>query len=75
VTKLESTFEAKKTNAGAISSGCAGRFIGVLRPNSETSFGVRLSDGFSGVHTGPGATQLTRMPLSIRFCASDFVKA
>ena len=28
-----------------------------------------------GVHTGPGATQLTRIPLSTRFCASDFVKA
>jgi hypothetical protein len=30
---------------------------------------------FSGVHTGPGATQFTRIFFSTRFCASDFVNA
>jgi hypothetical protein len=33
------------------------------------------SDGLSGVHTGPGATALTRIRLSIRSIASDFVNA
>jgi hypothetical protein len=34
-----------------------------------------LSDGLSGVHTGPGETQLTRMPRETSDCASDLVKA
>jgi hypothetical protein len=33
------------------------------------------SAGFSGVHTGPGATALTRMPRSTRLLASALVKA
>ena len=74
MTKLESAFEAKNTYAGAISSGCAGRPIGVSAPNSDTSSGFWATT-FSGVHTGPGATQFTRMPRSTRFCASDFVNA
>ena len=44
---------------------------GVFFPNSATfSGGAPGSDGFSGVHTGPGATQLTRIPRS----ASSFAK-
>jgi hypothetical protein len=34
-----------------------------------------LSAGFSGVHTGPGATAFTRMPLGSTLDASDMVKA
>jgi hypothetical protein len=43
-------------------------------PNLPT-FPAGESAGLSGVHTGPGATALTRMPLSIRFDASDLVNA
>src|SRR5690606_34422841 len=48
----ESALHAKKTWAGAISSGCAGRPIGVSLPKSFISSSPR-SAGFSGVHTGP----------------------
>jgi hypothetical protein len=48
--------------------------MSVLRPNSATC-SAGASAAFSGVHTGPGATALTRMPLSIRLLASDLVKA
>src|SRR4051812_36849935 len=59
----ESASEARNTYAGAISSGCAGRPIGFDLPNSATFSGVMpASEGLSGVHTGPGATALTRMP-------------
>ena len=53
--------EVRNTYAGAISSGWAGRFIGVSSPNVLTSF-VSLSDGLSGVHTGPGATAEIKGP-------------
>ena len=43
-------------------------------PNFATS-SAGLSAGLSGVHTGPGATALTRMPRSSRLLASDLVKA
>ena len=66
--------DPKNTNAGATSSGCAGRCIGCDAPNSRTSPASR-SAGFSGVHTGPGATQFTRIPRCTRLCASDFVNA
>jgi hypothetical protein len=46
----------------------------VSAPNSAT-FSAGASAGLSGVQTGPGATALTRMPLSTKFCASDFVNA
>ncbi|MNY49994.1 hypothetical protein D3C86_1854660 [compost metagenome] len=36
---------------------------GVSVPNTLTSSAEKL-DGISGVHTGPGATLLTRIPLS-----------
>ena len=72
--KLESASEARKTYAGAISSGCAGRSSGVFLPNCATfSRDAPLSAALSGVQTGPGATQLTRMPRLTRFCASVFV--
>ena len=72
----ESAFEARKTYAGASSSGCAARFIGLSAPNLPAFSAVSpLSDGLSGVHTGPGATALTRIPRSSRSIASDFVKA
>src|SRR5438876_92626 len=61
--KLESASDAKNTYAGAISSGCAGRSSCVFLPNSATSSGsFPSSAAFSGVQTGPGATQLTRNP-------------
>src|SRR4051794_38975738 len=74
VTYDESAFDAKYTYAGAISSGCAGRFIGWSAPNFFTLV-ASASEGLSGVHTGPGATQFTRIPRSTRFWANDFVKA
>ena len=43
-------------------------------PNPAT-FSAGESDGLSGVQTGPGATQFTRMPFGSRFAASDFVNA
>ena len=43
-------------------------------PNSATSC-AGLSAGLSGVHTGPGATQLTRMPRGSSWLASDLVNA
>jgi hypothetical protein len=46
----------------------------VSLPNSAT-FSAGESAGLSGVHTGPGATALTRIPFSITFCASALVKA
>jgi len=48
------------TKAGAISSGCAARFIAVLLPKLATAL-PGLSAGLSGAQTGPGATALTRM--------------
>jgi hypothetical protein len=43
-------------------------------PNFATSFAVVPSSAaLSGVHTGPGATQFTRMPRPRRFCASVLV--
>ncbi len=64
--------DAKNTYAGAISSGCAGRPIGTSAPKSTISSGAR-SAGLSGVQTGPGETQLTRIRRSTRFLANDFV--
>src|SRR5579864_9559375 len=52
---MESASETKKTNAGAISSGWAGRSMGVCLPCCA-AFSEGLSAMFSGVHTGPGAT-------------------
>jgi len=49
------------TNAGAISSGCAARPMGVCAPNCATAL-ASLSAGFSGVRTGPGAIALTHPP-------------
>src|SRR5262249_29391185 len=72
--KLESASEAKKTNAGATSSGWAGRPCGTHWPCLETRSGSIVL-GMNGVHTGPGDTQLTRMPFCARLWASDLVKA
>ena len=68
------TGDARNTYAGEISSGCAGRPMSLSLPKSATS-SAGLSAGLSGVHTGPGATQFTRMPRSSRLLASDSVKA
>ena len=68
------TGEARNTNAGEISSGCAGRPMSLFLPNSAT-FRASRAAGLSGVHTGPGATALTRMPRSSRLEASDLVNA
>ena len=48
--------------------------MGVFAPNLLTSL-ASLSDGLSGVHTGPGATAFTRMPRGTRWVASERVKA
>lgn len=63
-----------KTNAGAISSGCAARRIADVVPNFVTASAGR-SAGLSGVHTGPGATALTRIPLSMSCDESERVNA
>src|SRR5262249_36397037 len=64
----------EKNKGGRISSGCAGRRIGVSAPNVSTAL-AGLSAGLSGVHTGPGATTLTRMPRSTRWVARERAKA
>jgi hypothetical protein len=46
---------------------------GVSCPNVFT-FSGGIVDGMSGVHTGPGATAFTRIPLSASPCASPCVK-
>ena len=72
VTKRDS-FDARNTNTGAISTGCAARSNEVSCPNFSTfSFGI--VDGMRGVHTGPGATAFTRTPRSMAICDSAFVK-
>ncbi|CAM5735458.1 hypothetical protein STENM223S_11005 [Streptomyces tendae] len=67
----DASCEARNTYACAISAGWAGRPMGACLPNSAVSGSVA---GISGVHTGPGATALTRMPRSISICASPCVK-
>src|SRR5215210_6436380 len=60
LTKLDS-WEARNTNAGANSAGWAGLPVGEVPPNWETcSAGIEA--GSIGVHTGPGATEFTRIP-------------
>src|SRR5687768_8456599 len=70
----EHTGAARNTKAGEISSGCAGRPMSLDLPNCAT-FSAGASAGLNGVHTGPGATQFTRMPRSSRLLASALVKA
>ena len=55
--------------------GLAGPPIGVSLPKSLISSGGWPPNGLSGVQIGPGATALTRMPSSTRFCDSERVKA
>ncbi len=59
--------------SSAISSGWAARFIGVSALNSVSSSAGR-SAGLSAVHTGPGATALTRMPRSTRCHARSLLE-
>jgi hypothetical protein len=74
VMQLAQLGAAMNAKAGAISSGWAARFMAVPLPNLATCSAC-LSAGLSGVQTGPGATALTRMPLSTRGAASERVKA
>lgn len=60
------------TKLVAISIGWAGRFHAVAAPKWRT-WPLSSVAGMSGVHTGPGATQLTRMPRSASALASDCV--
>ena len=69
----ELTGGKKQTNAGAISSGCAGRWRGASAP-CFAALAAGLSTTLSGVQTGPGATQFTRIRRFTKFCASDLVK-
>jgi hypothetical protein len=62
------------TKLGAISSGWPGRPSGTSEPKVSISFDGKV-DGMSGVQIGPGATPLTRMPLSASACESERVKA
>ncbi len=55
--------DASNTYAGASSAGCPGRWNGTCLPNSQAR-SMSSVQGMSGVQTGPGATQFTRMPLS-----------
>ena len=50
---------------GASSAGWAARPIGDCAPK-ESSFFSSIVAGISGVHTGPGATELARIPRSAR---------
>lgn len=47
--------------------------MGVSAPCSATVLASNVA-GMSGVQIGPGATALTRIPLSERFSASERVK-
>ena len=47
---------------------------GAFSPKCSTSCGSKLA-GISGVHTGPGATALTRMPRLINCCDRERVNA
>src|SRR5579884_3331894 len=53
---------------GANSAGCPARPSGTFSPNDVT-FSAGIVDGISGVHIGPGATLLTRIPFSPSSCA------
>jgi len=75
--KDESRAAARKTKAGAISAGwrpiappAGGRRQGGARAFS----GPKLA-GISGVHTGPGATALTRTPRGSSAAESERVNA
>src|SRR3954454_8237560 len=70
----ESIFDAKNTYAGATSSGCPGRDIGVSAP-CFAAFFAGLSTTLSGVQIGPGETAFTRIFRSTRFWARDLVNA
>src|SRR5829696_6108901 len=64
--------QARNRKHGATSFGCPGRFMGVLAPKLLTLSSSKV-DGMSGVQIGPGATPLTRMPLSASDWASERV--
>src|SRR5262249_25576352 len=70
--KRESS-QARKTNAGASSAGCAGRPLGLLSPQ-RFSLSPSNDWAMSGVHTGPGAIALARMPRSASVSARPLVK-
>jgi hypothetical protein len=74
VWQLDSRPEAKNTEDGAISSGWAARPAGACWPNPATRSSPKVA-GIRGVHTGPGAAQLTRIPRSRSDWASEQVEA
>lgn len=65
-----SSVSAGSALPGVISSGCAPRPIGTWLPEL-LAFSAPNVAGISGVHTGPGATELTRMPRSSMAWASE----
>ena len=64
----------KKLYAGASSTGWPARPAGVSDPNDSTMSSGMVA-GISGVQTGPGATSLTRLPLSASFWPNALVNA
>ena len=58
---------------GASSAGWAARPMGDCCPK-DSIISSGMVAGISGVHTGPGATEFTRMPFSTRFWPSALVK-
>lgn len=71
-TTNEESSLARYTNAGASSTGWAGRPIGALVPCLETR-SASNDCAISSVHTGPGATALTWIRRSINSCDSPLV--
>jgi hypothetical protein len=63
----------KKYEQGANSTGWAGRPNALFFPKFFT-FSLGMVDGMSGVHTGPGATAFTRMPLGTTIFERALVK-
>ena len=70
----EPSCDASSRYAGASSSGWPGRASATSWPKCST-LSAGIVTGMFGVHTGPGTTQLTRMPRSASDSASDLVKA
>src|SRR5215207_9972612 len=69
----EASGDARNTNAGASSRGCAGQPKSVSAPNFR-AFSAGIVEGISGVQTGPGATAFTRIPCLDTNFARAFVK-
>lgn len=67
----ELSADARNTTQVAISLGCAGRPMGLVNDFCASS---SIVAGIRGVHTGPGAMALTRIPLPTNWLLRPRVK-